>query len=77
VGISTSGSSGNVVRALRAARDRGLVTVGFLSERGGDMERHCDHVVRAPATDTQRIQEIHIAVGHAICEIVESELFGE
>jgi D-sedoheptulose 7-phosphate isomerase len=74
VGISTSGGSPNVVRALTAARAAGLVTIGLTGEGGGAMEALCDHVVRAPSSDTQRIQEIHIAVGHAICEIVESGL---
>jgi D-sedoheptulose 7-phosphate isomerase len=72
IAISTSGSSENVVRALEHARAAGLVTVGFLGDRGGDMVPHCDHVIRAPSTDTQRVQEIHIAIGHAICELVEA-----
>jgi D-sedoheptulose 7-phosphate isomerase len=41
------------------------------------MAEHCDHVLKAPASDTQRIQEIHIAIGHALCELVEAELFGD
>jgi D-sedoheptulose 7-phosphate isomerase len=76
IGISTSGTSPNVVRALEAARARGMATIGLMGERGGPMEAHCDVAVAAPSSDTQRIQEIHIVVGHAICEIVESELFG-
>lgn len=76
VGISTSGTSVNVVRALERARDLGLTTIGLSAGGGGTMERHCDVVVRAPAADTQRAQEVHIAVGHAICEIVEAEMFG-
>ncbi len=76
VGISTSGSSPNVVRALEHGRAAGLVTVGLIGDRGGDMEAHCDHVLRAPSSDTQRIQEIHIAVGHAICELVEARIAG-
>ena len=76
IGISTSGSSINVVRALEAGRERGLTTACLVGERGGAMEEHCDHVVRAPSADTQRIQEIHIAAGHAICEIVERRLVG-
>jgi len=77
VGISTSGSSKNVILALQAARAAGLTTVGLLGARGGEMEGHCDHVVRAPSDDTQRVQEIHIAVGHAICELIEARLVGE
>ncbi len=75
IGISTSGSSPNVVAALKTAKLSGLVTVGFLGLKGGAMEEFCDHSLRAPSEDTQRIQEIHIAVGHAICEIVEEYLF--
>jgi D-sedoheptulose 7-phosphate isomerase len=75
IGISTSGSSPNVVAALKTAKLSGLVTVGLLGLTGGAMEEFCDHSLRAPSDDTQRIQEIHIAVGHAICEIVEEDLF--
>lgn len=77
VGISTSGSSTNVVRALEAARTAGLVTVGLVGQDAGSMAELCDHLVAAPTEDTQRIQEIHIAAGHAICEIVEAALFGQ
>jgi len=75
IGISTSGSSANVVEALRAGREAGMITIGLLGSRGGAMEEHCNHVIRAPSDDTQRIQEVHIAVGHAICEETEHELF--
>ncbi len=75
IGISTSGSSPNVVAALKTAKLSGLVTVGLLGLSGGAMEEFCDYSLRAPSDDTQRIQEIHIAVGHAICEIVEEDLF--
>lgn len=76
VGITTSGSSPNVVRALETARERGVTTVGLVGPAVAEIEGLCDHVIAAPTGDTQRAQEIHIAVGHAICEIVESELFG-
>ncbi|MBD3349213.1 MAG: SIS domain-containing protein [Candidatus Eisenbacteria bacterium] len=74
VGISTSGTSPNVVRALELAHSAGLSTVGLTGSDPGGMEQYCDHVIRAPSEDTQRIQEIHIAVGHAICELVESRV---
>ncbi len=76
IGISTSGSSPNVVRALEVARGAGIATIGLMGERRGPMEAHCDIAVAVPSSDTQRTQEIHIVVGHAICEIVESQLFG-
>jgi D-sedoheptulose 7-phosphate isomerase len=77
VGISTSGSSTNVLRALETARTAGLVTVGLVGQDTGSMEGLCDHLIVAPTEDTQRIQEIHIAAGHAMCEIVEAALFGQ
>lgn len=77
VGISTSGTSANVTEALRAAVDRGAVTIGLTGNSGGDMEAYCTHIIRVPVDDTQRVQEVHIVVGHAICEIVESDLFDQ
>ena len=76
VGISTSGRSANVVRALETARSAELVTVGLVGRDTEQMEGLCDHLIAVPVQDTQRIQEIHIAAGHAMCEIVESALFG-
>jgi len=71
IGISTSGRSANIVRALEEGRARGLMTVGFVGGEAGAMGHHCDLLVSVPSVDTQRIQEIHIAVGHAVCELVE------
>jgi D-sedoheptulose 7-phosphate isomerase len=76
VGISTSGSSRNVAAALATAHAAGLSTVGLMGKSGGTMKEHCDVAVLVPSSDTQRIQEAHIAVGHAVCELVERELFG-
>jgi D-sedoheptulose 7-phosphate isomerase len=76
VAISTSGRSANVMKALEAARRIGVTTVGLMGGEGEEMARLCDHVVSVPSSQTQRVQEIHIAVGHAICEIAEIELFG-
>lgn len=75
VGISTSGSSTNVVRAMERARAKGIVTVGLVGCGGGAMEAVSDIAVRVPVTGTQHVQEAQIAVGHAICEIVEAEMF--
>ena len=77
VGISTSGSSANIVRALEEARSRGVATIGLMGEGGGPMAALCDVAIRAPISETQRVQEVHIAIGHAICEVVERELFGD
>jgi D-sedoheptulose 7-phosphate isomerase len=76
VGISTSGKSPNILAALKAARDAKLVTVGFTRNRPTPMQALCDVVVGAPSDETALIQQLHITVGHAICHLVERELFG-
>ena len=74
-GISTSGRSPNVLTALDVARARRLVTVGMTGRTGGDMAQRCDHLLRVPSDSTPRIQEGHIAMGHAICQIIEEQMF--
>lgn len=74
VGISTSGRSGNVVKALQAARELGMVTVGLTGRGGGDMAQRLDYIVDIPSGNTYRIQELHLAVIHQICRIVEESL---
>jgi D-sedoheptulose 7-phosphate isomerase len=76
VGISTSGSSANVVAALEKARALGLATVGFTGAGGGEMARLCDCLLAIDSLETPRIQEGHILAGHIICEFTERELFG-
>ena len=73
-GISTSGSSPNVVRALQAARERGATAIAFTGARGGPVADAADLAFRAPSSSTPRIQELHILAWHAICEVVEAEL---
>lgn len=75
-GISTSGNSPSVVNALRAARELGLRTVGLTSSPGGSMREYCDVLMAAPATETPRIQELHLVTYHAICAALEQRLFG-
>jgi len=77
IAISTSGKSPNVLAALAAAREIGVVTVGFTGTAKGAaaMRSLCDHVLAAPSDDTPLIQQIHITAAHAICEIVERNLF--
>ncbi|MGQ9685981.1 MAG: D-sedoheptulose 7-phosphate isomerase [Thiobacillaceae bacterium] len=75
IGISTSGRSPNVLNALRRARAKGLVTVGFTGRGGGDMPALCDHCLRVPADATPRIQEGHISLGHTLCWLIERALF--
>lgn len=76
IGLSTSGNSANVVAGLRAAREGGLVTVALVGASGGRMAEFADHVVTVPSSDTPRIQESHILLGHIWSEMVEQALFG-
>ena len=73
-GITTSGRSPNVVRALTAARELGIVTVGLLGGAGEPAMTQCDHVLLVPDKETARIQECHIALGHAVLELLEDRL---
>jgi len=73
-GITTSGRSKNVILALRAAREMGIVTVGMLGGDGQPAIEDCDHVLLVPDTETARIQECHIALGHAVLELLEDRL---
>ncbi len=75
IGISTSGRSPNVLNALRRAREKGLVTVGFTGRSGGEMPTLCDHCLHVPADATPRIQEGHISLGHTLCWLIERALF--
>ncbi len=75
VGISTSGNSPNVVKALVGARECGLATLGFTGTGGGKMATLCDHLVAVPSDETPRIQELHITLLHILCELVEQALF--
>ncbi len=76
VAISTSGNSGNIVRAIETARGIGMTTIGLTGQDGGKMKNLCTYLVNVPSNDTPRIQEAHILVGHIICELVEKHLFG-
>ena len=75
IAISTSGRSPNILRALRAARERGLTAIGFTGSDGGAMPELCDLCLRAPSDSTPLIQQLHITAGHIICGLVEAQLF--
>jgi len=75
VGISTSGNSPNVLKALLAARERGCRTIGLLGKDGGSSKAVCDLPLVMPTSDTPRIQEGHITVIHIVCDLVEKALF--
>jgi len=74
-GISTSGNSLNIINAIKVANELGMTTIGMTGATGGKMKDHCDYLINVPSSDTPRIQESHIMIGHIICELVESELF--
>ena len=75
VGISTSGNSTNVVLAMKKAKEIGMKTVALTGIEGGEMTDFADYLIAVPSSDTPRIQEVHILIGHVICQIVEHELF--
>jgi len=77
IGLSTSGNSKNIIKAIDLANEIGMKTVGLTGSGGGEMRSLCDLLINVPSSDTPRIQEAHILIGHIICEQVESKLFPE
>lgn len=77
IAISTSGNSPNVLRAVEAAKQKRIMTIGFTGGTGGKLVTLVDHAFVVPSKNTARIQETHITLGHVICELVEERLFGE
>ena len=75
VAISTSGNSPNLVHALRAARERGVATVGLTGQGGGEMAPFCDSLIMVPSKHTPLIQEVHLAAEHLLCQLVDYYLF--
>ena len=75
IGISTSGNSTNIVKAFEVANQKNITTISLTGKDGGLLKNISDYCLRIPSTDTPRIQEAHILVGHIICELVESKLF--
>lgn len=75
LGISTSGNSPNILQALEAARLKGITTFGLTGQTGGKMRELCDYCLCVPSTDTPRIQEAHILIGHTLCAMVELAMF--
>jgi len=76
IGLSTSGNSGNIVKAFEVAKSLGITTIGFTGTGGGKMKELSDILFNVPSTDTPRIQESHILLGHIICQLVEEKVFG-
>jgi len=77
VGISTSGNSKNIIEALQVAKSQGATIIGMTGDTGGKMAELVDVLINVPSSDTPRIQESHILVGHIVCDITEKTLFGE
>lgn len=76
LGFSTSGNSANIIKAFEMAREKSVVTVGFTGSSGGALKNLSDYLFNVPSTDTPRIQESHILIGHIICQLVEEQYFG-
>ena len=75
VAISTSGNSKNITLAAERAKMQGMIVIGLTGKNGGNLAEFCDVLLNIPSTDTPRIQEAHILIGHILCELIESELF--
>lgn len=75
--FSTSGNSPNVVNVAIKAREMNVKTIAFTGQDGGKLSNLCDVIIKVPSSDTPRIQEAHIMLGHIICELVENQLFGK
>ncbi len=76
IGLSTSGNSKNIVAAFETAKEKGMITIGFTGDSGGKMKTLSHYLINVPSSDTPRIQESHIMLGHIICELVEAQYFG-
>ena len=75
IGLSTSGNSPNIIKAFETAKEKGLVTIAFTGLTGGAMKPISNYLINIPSTDTPRIQESHITIGHIICQLVEEKYF--
>ena len=76
IGLSTSGNSGNIVKAFEMANSMGVITIGMTGAGGGKMKAISNYLIEVPSNTTPRIQESHILIGHIICELVEKNIFG-
>ena len=76
IAYSTSGKSPNVLLALREAKNRGLVCIGLTGNKGGEMGKFCDYILKVPSADTPKIQEGHLVLGHIMCGMIEEAIFG-
>ena len=77
IGLSTSGNSKNIINAFETAKEKNMITIAFTGASGGKLKNISDHLINVPSTDTPRIQESHITLGHIICQLVEEIYFAE
>jgi D-sedoheptulose 7-phosphate isomerase len=77
LGISTSGNSKNIIEGVKKAKEKGLITICLTGETGGEMKNLCDYIIKVPSSETPRIQESHILIGHIWCSMIEKDIFGE
>lgn len=75
VGLSTSGNSQNIINAFEVAKQKDMITIGLTGSTGGNLKPLCEYLLNVPSTDTPRIQECHITIGHIICQLVEEKYF--
>ncbi len=77
IAISTSGTSKNIIEALKEAKNKGLITIGLTGKNKSEADSYCDIIIKAPSDVTSIIQEAHIVIEHIICALVEKEIFGD
>lgn len=75
IGLSTSGNSKNIIKAFETAKQKEIITIGFTGSTGGLMKSLSNYLINVPSTDTPRIQESHILIGHIICQLAEEKYF--
>lgn len=75
ISLSTSGTSGNILEAIKESKSKGIFNIGFTGKSGGKMSKLCDLIIKVPSSDTPRIQEVHILIGHIICSLIENGIF--
>ena len=77
IGITTSGNSSNIIKAINQAKELGAITIGFTGKDGGQLKEICDHCLVIPSNNTARIQEAHILIGHILCEIIDEGVLND
>lgn len=75
IGLSTSGNSPNVLEAFKKAKELGMITIAFTGKGGGNLKEFADVLLAMPSTDTPRVQEAHMLLGHILCEFIEKRIF--